>query len=71
MRLGHINQVSHVDLIYMKVKQLKQLILEVFEMDSVKQLKATVPAARECDFRKQWDLVQFYVRHTEHVLVED
>ena len=70
-RIGHLNQISHSTLLSMKVKQLKQLVLEVFGMDSMEELKQTVPAARECDFRKKWDIVKFYVIHSEYVVVED
>jgi hypothetical protein len=55
----------------MKVKDLRQLVLEVFGMETTKQLKKIVPAANEWDFRKKWDVVKFYVIHSEYVVVED
>jgi len=70
-RIGHLNQISHPTLLKMKVKDLRKLVLEVFGMESTKQLKKIVPAARECDFRKKWDVVKFYVIHSEYVVVED
>jgi len=50
----------------MTKKELKQLVLGVFVVDSTKQLKEIVPAAKECDFRKKEDLKLFYVIHTRN-----